>query len=1841
MSQPTDTLILSKRLLDTGYPACANVQNALQAMEGISITEESIAQALAVMVRTHSKLEGANEGKSWHIENFVNAIKEKSATIDWIAVMGILDRADFIVYDAKGFKMVVDVWKASRKDEKELFPIHVFLQPWMNVRSQLSVLYQMVYGSADILDLNHTPITQVIRETHIRGLPANACPVAIHLASQQLNCLELIEAIINMADTAAADDVRLLMDRLALQAPELLLLGLAQLQPFKNSLHQNLVLKLLSIFVIGHANSNLVFMILWKVHPQLLLEGFLDMYKKDATSISRILDIAQEAKILVYILRAEVPFFTLDLASLAARRQHLNLEKWLTERLSEDAKSLVPACLEFLERKCAIEMARQSGAQVIPSLTLSVDVIMIFFRVLLERSLSPAETAKLAKLNQLYSQLYSQLMDAKGPVDRRISGSTDGDNERNYAPDVEEMVRLYFERLYTGDISAERFASVLKACQSSKDPRQVDFFSCTVHILLDEARFFNQYPENELLATGELLGLLVDQHLISYQLLRVALKHVLDALSQPPGTKLFNFGVQTLLQFRRRLSEWPQYILLLSKVDGLKAYPPITETISGIMQQLQKYPEAKTAGNFDDVNRSSGPDSAEASPKRKTADQVGNVSALLQSTSDLAFEDPPPRVQERISFLINNLSLGNLSQKLPELRQLLQEPTWGWFSHYLVVRRVSIEPNNHDLYMSLLNELDILQLNEIIIEETYRNIRLLLQSESIATSSSDRNLLKCLGTWLGKMTIAKNKPIRHKDLSFKDSLLDAYDNDKLIVVIPLVCKVLQEASKSKIFRPPNPWLMSIMKLLAELYWNEDLRLNLKFEIEILYKTLDVDLNEIEPTSILEKRAPPGIEGISDQRPTPMPSMADIATRAEPASYDTPSLPATQRPEVDISPLLAKLQFNPAISQLIAQHSVIRITIFRALSDSFAEIVPPIIIQSSSIVTVSTRDLILKDFANEPDETKLKRAAHSMVLLLIGNLVVATCKEPLCNNMISTTRGSLVQAGVPEPLADEIATSVVSENLDLICSFVEQLAQVKALNDLDRKLAPAYASRIAHREQQSNAAYFDTLHTNAVPHHVQLPEVLRAVDGVSPEQMRIYERHDPRSMMNHPPPVEMNHEGVPAGSPVPPPMPNGMNANMLVAKLEQMLLELDRLICFSGITSTALLPPNHDICLLIRQIPLLIGQSSTPLQTMLTFVEKVVYMLYQSSTTFALEIYAIFLQSLFELSGDVTKETLAWLVYADDERKYNASVISMLIRHELLPLEEYDIHLAKLILAKADSVIDFATNLIRLCMLSDTPATQLEDHILTVSALTKLVESDEAPSNVVKLVEDLKTSMESPYRDIAKSADCLQLRILLAEWSRLSRHPMAHEPVYDSLVKKILTTLETGEQRRFFLRLCIETCVNQYVSAKRVRVSHQRRVISLIDAFAKLVFYLTKLDQSSEASAETNQVKQQWLNDTLSIVILVLAQHHEERGANFNQRPFLRLLSSLFTEFSNGSIPELDKEMITAFSDALYTIQPLRFPGFAFSWLQLISHRSFLPQLLVTNDEKGWTMCQRLLRALLQFLGPLLANQELQRATKTFYRGALRVLVVLLHDFPEFLCNNYMLFVQLIPDSCVQLRNLVLSAFPRVMQLPDPFTADLQLDELPESKEPPNLNTSYEDVLKEDGFKTAIDEFLQSKTDSFFARSLDVVSSKDGGYRVDMLGSLVLYLGANASMKVPMGENVAVRVYKYLLKHLTSEGRYLLLNCIVDHLRYPNSHTCFFSSALLHLFREQNDAVKEQITRVLLERLIVNRPHPWGLLASFIELIKATDFWKHEFIRCSPDIERLFDNVSRSIKKAEV
>ena len=140
-----------------------------------------------------------------------------------------------------------------------------------------------------------------------------------------------------------------------------------------------------------------------------------------------------------------------------------------------------------------------------------------------------------------------------------------------------------------------------------------------------------------------------------------------------------------------------------------------------------------------------------------------------------------------------------------------------------------------------------------ILQATYRNIKVLLSSGKVKTNSGERSLLKNLGSWLGQLTISKRKPVLQRDLDVKELILESYESGRMIGVVPFVAKVLEPAKDNMIFKPPNPWTVAILSLLCEIYNERDLKLNLKFEMERLFKHLDVNMKDIEPSMLLASR----------------------------------------------------------------------------------------------------------------------------------------------------------------------------------------------------------------------------------------------------------------------------------------------------------------------------------------------------------------------------------------------------------------------------------------------------------------------------------------------------------------------------------------------------------------------------------------------------------------------------------------------------------------------------------------------------------------------------------------------------------------------------------------------------------------------------------------------------------------------------------------------------------------------------------------------------------------------------------------------------------------------------
>ncbi|RCH84773.1 hypothetical protein CU098_001795, partial [Rhizopus stolonifer] len=799
--------------------------------------------------------------------------------------------------------------------------------------------------------------------------------------------------------------------------------------------------------------------------------SIVDLYSKEPTSLTRILAFVHELKILPVILDIPSFLFTIDLAALATRREYLNLEKWLQDKITEHGQVFSQACLKFLGNKVRAELARQDSNDAPITVPLSMDVVNVFVKVTLD-NLSLPEKDLLRDIHSTYVQLSQKLLGIEPPIatselilatpnttansnntliTNAIATSnasnavflpaTTTQGEATFKQEIEDEANSYYERIYSGEITIDEMVERLIQFSKSNNPHEQDVFACMIHNLFDEYNFFPKYPDKELAITSILFGQLVQKQLVSFAPLGIALRCVLDALKNPPGSKMFNFGIQALTQFQSRLPEWPQYCAHLLQIPALQQASPDLAHMIKFSVHVGRMPQQHPDENgLPDLSNSTLNDPSKIVKALSDIFTAVHVPEIAVDES-IVYETPTEAIQDKILFIINNVALNNLELKCNDLKENLKQSAYQWFSNYLVVKRASIEPNYHDLYLLLLKSVNSSLLYQHVLRETFANIKILLNSESTVSSSTERTLLKNLGAWLGGMTLAQNKPIVQKYIAFKELLLEGYDHNRLIVVIPFVCKVLEQGTKNTVFVPPNPWVMAILRLLVELYQNANLKLNLKFEIEVLCKSLSIELGNIKPSIVLKNRQPKNRlptttavvakpeEEIMTHSPfgqPARPSITNLIASVEANTNDEEAMP------INIPNLGPYLTFNPQIVMYTTQPNSKR-WVLQAITQSIREIIGPVVERSVAIASVSTRELVTKDFSMESDENRVRKAAHLMAQSLAGSLALVTCKDPLRTTMANHLRAVFMTNGLSEVIAEQAAMLTVTDNLDLVCA----------------------------------------------------------------------------------------------------------------------------------------------------------------------------------------------------------------------------------------------------------------------------------------------------------------------------------------------------------------------------------------------------------------------------------------------------------------------------------------------------------------------------------------------------------------------------------------------------------------------------------------------------------------------------------------------------------------------------------------------------------------------------------------------------------------------------------------
>ncbi|XP_060784348.1 CCR4-NOT transcription complex subunit 1 isoform X3 [Neoarius graeffei] len=1515
---------------------------------------------------------------------------------------------------------------------------------------------------------------------------------------------------------------------------------------------------------------------------------------------------------------------------------------------------------------------------------------------------------------------------------------------QHFSKEIDDEANSYFQRIYNHPphptMSVDEVLEMLQRFKDSNIKREREVFNCMLRNLFEEYRFFPQYPDKELHITACLFGGIIEKGLVTYMALGLALRYVLEALRKPYSSKMYYFGIAALDRFKNRLKDYPQYCQHLASISHFLQFPhhlqeyieygqqsrdppvkmqgSITTPGSLALAQAQaqsqppKAPQPGQASTLVTTTTTTTTVAKTSTITRPTAPSINttNIDTLLVATDQTErIVEPPENIQEKIAFIFNNLSQSNMTQKVEELKETVKEEFMPWVSQYLVMKRVSIEPNFHSLYSNFLDTLKNSEFVKMVLNETYRNIKVLLTSDKAAANFSDRSLLKNLGHWLGMITLAKNKPILYTDLELKSLLLEAYvkGQQELLYVVPFVAKVLESSLRSVVFRPQNPWTMAIMNVLAELHQEHDLKLNLKFEIEVLCKNLSLDINDLKPGNLLKDKEK--LKNLEEQLSAPKKEtkppeeMLPVVTSAAPsapaaAATTTTTGPPTPQfsyhdinvyalaglaPHININSNIPLLQAHPQLKQCVRQ----------AIERAVQELVHPVVDRSIKIAMTTCEQIVRKDFALDSEESHMRVAAHHMMRNLTAGMAMITCREPLINNITANLKNTFAAAlRTPTPqqreMMEEAANRIAQDNCELACCFIQKTAVEKAGPEMDKRLATEFELR--KHARQEGRRYCDpmvlTYQAERMPEQIRLK-----VGGVDPKQLAVYEEF----ARNVPGFLPSNDLSQPTGFLAQPmkqqqAWPTDDMAHIYdkcISDLEQHLHAIP--------PALAMNPQAQALRSLLEAV--VMARNSRDAITALGLLQKAVEGLLDATSGADAELllsyrecHLLVLKALQDSRAYgpqwCNKQITRCLIECRDEYKYNVEAVELLIRNHLVNMQQYDLHLAQSMENGLHYMaVAFAMQLVKLLLVDERSVSHITEadlfHTIETLMRTCAHSRANAPEGLPQLMDVVRSNyeamidrhhggpnfmMHSGISQASEYDDPPGLRekaeYLLREWVNLYHSAAAGRDstkAFSAFVGQMHQQgiLKTDDLITRFFRLCTEMCVEISYRAQAEQQHNPAASAAIIrakcyhnlDAFVRLIALLVK--HSGEATNTVTKIN--LLNKVLGIVVGVLIQDHDVRQADFQQLPYHRIFIMLLLELNAPEhvLETINFQTLTAFCNTFHILRPTKAPGFVYAWLELISHRIFIARMLAhTPQQKGWPMYAQLLIDLFKFLAPFLRNVELNKPMQILYKGTLRVLLVLLHDFPEFLCDYHYGFCDVIPPNCIQLRNLILSAFPRNMRLPDPFTPNLKVDMLSEINIAPRILTNFTGVMPSQ-FKKDLDSYLKTRSPVTFLselRSNLQVSNEPGNrYNIQLINALVLYVGTQAIAHIhnkgstpsmsTITHSAHMDIFQNLAVDLDTEGRYLFLNAIANQLRYPNSHTHYFSCTMLYLFAEANaEAIQEQITRVLLERLIVNRPHPWGLLITFIELIKnpAFKFWSHDFVHCAPEIEKLFQSVAQ-------
>ncbi|KAI8870266.1 Not1-domain-containing protein [Ramicandelaber brevisporus] len=1974
-----------------------------------TLTPGEVAAVILMMLRMQNSRPpitspAAMSAPSWNLAAFVGACRGIHPGLDWPAVGRALDSRHFRVSNAQVYAWLVDALKQATSDLSKSALSGLFY-PWHNAFTQITFFFYAVQAQPALLHLAQNVSTNLVPDKHSALTFASE---KLRLAYQsQWNCRTIFSSAITAAEQTNSTEASLVLQHAKDKEPLLCFLGLIG-QELRLSDHKqllvNLAVRLLEVAPLGICGTHLL--------PAERAGMFIQALA--AASYHRPYLLPTVARTIMrrplVLLKAaldsrDMPF-TIDIRIHLSRLGFVQL-KTLLEELNSCSSSEVSTIIQYYHSLLEHEMMWLTGNNTEPAskdrprwtneeLEIMMDVISQWAEGKHRITISQHVPTIRASLSAILERRASQF----GPPPSSDGSKATSSEERKALLDG-EMMRFY-EQLYATDSNLNQLLDMLEELKLSPDSYNREIQIHIAQGALDEEAHFGNYPPAAQDVTAQLFGQMLLRHLFPSEMEDKAIGILLKMLNLPKTDQLHLFGSTAISILVSQADDLPKLIIELASERFVKLSVLFNDARLREVTHIraQELVEEQRAVNQYMQSRFNEPSDTVVASSEEDSAPFTAVSPGTPPGGSIVLPDAETR--DQLQFVINNVSMSNIEEKMKEMRKLIEVnlESIPWLSRQLVITRASQEPNYHPLYHRMLDVLDNDLLRKCVLHETLVAIQKLLNaSESQIMSqegTSDRKSLKNLGSWLGGLTLARNRPLLHEFADLKGILVQGFSKKRMAISIPFVCKVLEQTAFSRIFHKPQPWLMAILSTLKELYEIGELKLNQKFEIEVLFKALDISLSDVEPATFIR-------QSLSDKQQSQSLHLLTSSANQEAIARDklyesdlaqnlamiqlqqqqqqaqqaqqaqqqqqqqqqqsqqfgqTPTMNDAvdndmSRPSFDIVAELRRLASFTTTAQLVTAHPQIKNQVLQVMHLAISEAIAHYLRKAVMVAVTTTRDTVLKDFATDGNVDRLQRAAISMARSIAGGFIVAQTRETLQSMTIPPLIEIFIQSELTELTAQAVATSLVNENIDLMCALVEHEAKARATTAILSVLAESIQQR---RSNPAHLPFTDNSQLGQLRYPPNVPDTLKigsgsASNGVPAAQLQVYEEFDSvvqnqaaaiaqaaQAQMQAAtyaeaaaaaaaaaaaqntaasyggagtPGLDGNLASIAAGGGGGGALgfdslalAGGLQGQQAMELFSQTMYLLERNITIAvqemeASSEPSALPSEEALDRIRRvasEIQALCNAALTSDVLLVEFAQSILSFMFRHSTALGLEVYAALLARVCESSPAVAREVGTWLLHSEDDRRLSVPVTLALFKGGLLAPAEYDAVLALQLKEQArQAVLDFTVRLIRQALFTDAlgGAVTVGAFTHSIGAINKLVMVGRASEAAIHLLDDIHRHIRGSARPPLKISDeeLIKYRTLLQDWVQCVADAedgdTGKKKTPEAFVTEMLgqIDLQNAETHANLFRMFIESAVDAYqrdAVALAMATSGSTMHInaySAVDAVASFVFRVyNALPSSSKEAARVLHLQR-----VLGYVTVMLMHDHEFKQYLFVQKPYHRFFSRLLESFAS----EKQSAAITKlFTSAFELLPPSRLSGFAFAWLSLISHRDYLPRLL--SSESSWPVVTAHFTELFNFLGPYVSQGDDALTVRFMYRGVVRVFVLIQTEFPDYFTCNHLALLNMIPPTCIQFRNLVLSAVPSNRSSPpEPLTPGLVVQDAAGASQPPRILTDAVAILeKKSELKAAIDAALASRKDDSFATTKTVLdsllvkstsldsatsatqeaTSLEAEMDDGLANAMVVYIGikvqGNANTSgTPSLATAATSLLTNLCLSLVSSSSgnsaaalYTLLSAIANQLRDPNTHTLFFSSFLLSLYANPAtkhipaseldvamEQLREQILRVLIERVIVNRPYPWGVLVTVIELLrdpqKKYPLWKLKSVQESEVVRKLLEAFATTVQ----